>query len=163
MATIGKDLSYYNKEELYSPTGKRIAICYSEWNAEITEALLKGAVEVLSHVLSPENILIKTVPGSFELPLGAQLLLESQEVDAVICIGSVIRGETSHFDFVCSATSQGIMDVGLKYNAPCVFCVLTDDNIEQSRARAGGKHGNKGTESALVALEMLKLQEELNS
>ncbi|NND94540.1 MAG: 6,7-dimethyl-8-ribityllumazine synthase [Flavobacteriales bacterium] len=161
MATSGKNLSNYSKEKLYVPKGKRIGICYSEWNEEITLALLDGAEEVLRQVMREADIIVKSVPGSFELALGAQFLFEAEKADAVICIGSVIRGETAHFDFVCSAASQGIQEVGLKYNAPCIFCVLTDDNIQQSRARSGGEHGNKGTEAALVALSMLKLKSEL--
>lgn len=163
MATAGKDLSAYKVEDLYTPRNKRIGICYSEWNSEITEALLAGALEVLEKVIPSTELLVKKVPGTFELPLGAQFMFETGEIDAVICIGSVIRGETAHFDFVCNAASQGIMEVGLKYDSPCVFCVLTDDNIIQSWERAGGKHGNKGTEAALVALEMLRLREELES
>ncbi|NNC82578.1 MAG: 6,7-dimethyl-8-ribityllumazine synthase [Flavobacteriales bacterium] len=161
MATAGKDLSAYSPEDLAIPEGKKVGICYSEWNEEITHALMDGALEVLHQVMDKEDILIHSVPGSFELPLGAQFLFESDKVDAVICIGSVIRGETAHFDYVCQAASQGILQVGLRYNAPCIFCVLTDDTIEQSRARSGGIHGNKGSEAAVAALKMLTLKESL--
>ncbi|MBT3962549.1 MAG: 6,7-dimethyl-8-ribityllumazine synthase, partial [Flavobacteriales bacterium] len=107
------------------------------------------------------NIKTLKVPGSYELPLGAQWAIEKHELDAVICVGSVIRGETAHFDYVCQAVSQGVKDVSLEYNLPVIFGVLTDDNIEQSRARSGGEHGNKGTEAALTALEMLALRDSL--
>jgi 6,7-dimethyl-8-ribityllumazine synthase len=161
MATAGKDLSAYDAEGLYRPDGMRIALCVAEWNEEITSGLLRGALEVLHQVMDEDRILIHYVPGSFELPLGAQFLFDGTDVAAVICIGSVIRGETAHFDFVCNAASEGILHVGLKYNAPCVFCVLTDDNIAQSRARSGGVHGNKGTEAAVAALKMLELKHSL--
>src|SRR5690606_20855674 len=101
------------------------------------------------------------VPGSFELPLAAQWCLENG-ADAVICVGAVIRGETSHFDYVCQAVSQGVKDVGLTFSAPVMFCVLTDDNIDQSRARSGGKHGNKGVEAAIGAIQMLALRDQLS-
>ena len=163
MATAGKDLSAYSEEDLYRPDGKTIALCVSEWNGEITSALMNGALEVLQKVMPEDRIISHKVPGSFELAAGAQFIFESKNADAVICIGSVIRGATAHFDYVCQATSQGIMHVGLKYNSPCIFCVLTDDNIVQSWERAGGKHGNKGTEAAVAALKMLQLKDQLNN
>lgn len=161
MATAGKDLSAYDAGKLYRPDGLRIALCVAEWNDEITSGMQQGALEVLRQVMEEHQIIIHTVPGSFELPLGAQFLFDATDVAAVICIGSVVRGETAHFDFVCNAASEGILHVGLKYNAPCVFCVLTDDTIEQSRARSGGVHGNKGTEAAVAALKMLELKQSL--
>ena len=161
MATAGKDLSAYDAADLYRPEGQKIALCVAEWNDEITSGLMRGALDVLHQVMDESQILIHHVPGSFELALGAQFLFDATDVSAVICIGSVIRGETAHFDYVCNAASEGILHVGLKYNAPCVFCVLTDDNIEQSRARSGGKHGNKGTEAAIAALKMLELKHAL--
>lgn len=162
MATSGKDLSAYDAASLYRPDGERIALCVADWNPEITHGLRDGALEVLLQVMPEENILVHTVPGSFELPLGAQFLFETGEIDAVICIGSVIRGETAHFDFVCSAASEGVLKVGLRYNSPCIFCVLTDDNMAQSRARSGGEHGNKGTEAAVAVLDMLRLKAALS-
>jgi 6,7-dimethyl-8-ribityllumazine synthase len=157
MATEGKSLSDYNKEEVPNGRSFRIAIVWSEWNSEITSGLFSGAKEALLDCgVEESNIRTHQVPGSFELPLGAQFLLEtSNELDAVICLGSVIRGETAHFDFVCDATAKGILDVGLNYNLPVIFGVLTDDNIEQSRARSGGRLGNKGTEAAITALKMI--------
>lgn len=163
MATEGKSLSEYNKEEVPKGLGLRIAIVWSEWNSEITSGLLQGAKSALLDCgVEESKILTHQVPGSFELPLGAQFLLEtSNDFDAVICLGSVIRGETAHFDFVCDSTSKGIMDVGLKYNVPVIFGVLTDDNIDQSRARSGGRLGNKGTEAAITALKMIALKTRL--
>jgi len=137
-------------------------IVVSEWNNNITNGLLEGAVStLLKNKVLKENIIVKHVPGSFELPLGAQLLLEKTNVDAVICLGSVIQGETKHFDFVCSATAMGIKDVGLKYNKPVIFGVLTDNNLQQAVDRSGGKFGNKGDEAAITAIKMVALQQEL--
>ena len=121
-----------------------------------------GAIDLLINADVPGNN-IKTffVPGSFELPLGAQWAIEKFKADAVICLGSVIRGETAHFDYVCQAVSQGVKDVSLSHSLPVVFGVLTDDNIEQSRARSGGIHGNKGTEAAVTAIKMLHLRDSM--
>ena len=104
-----------------------------------------------------EDIHTYSVPGSFELPLGAQWLIESKQVDAVLCLGCVIQGETRHFDFICSSVAKGIVDLNLKFSKPVIFGVLTTDNQEQALERAGGKHGNKGTEAAVTALQMLSL------
>jgi 6,7-dimethyl-8-ribityllumazine synthase len=161
MATLSKNLSNQNLEGLSLPTGLQVAIIVSEWNEEITSGLLKGAMEVLDLYSKELSVRVLYVPGSFELPLGAQWAFEHQDVNGVICIGNVIRGETAHFDYVCQATTEGVLKVGLAYNRPCIFCVLTDDNIEQSRARSGGKHGNKGTEAAAALLKMMSLKEGL--
>lgn len=163
MATINKNLSDYDATSIPSMTGKQVAIVVSEWNDEITNGLLNGALEVLREAkMEDRNILIKHVPGTYELPLASALCLDYAHVDGVIAIGSVIRGETAHFDFVCQAAAQGIKDVGLKFQKPVIFCVLTDDNIEQSRARSGGALGNKGTEAAVACLKMIGLQKELS-
>jgi 6,7-dimethyl-8-ribityllumazine synthase len=160
MATA--NLSSYNKTDLPDATQMRIGIVVSEWNPEITNGLLKGCCEALSDCGVPEkNIELVYVPGSYELPMGAQMVLEKRISDAVICLGSVIRGETPHFDFVCHACAQGVKDVALKYNRAVIFGVLTDDNIEQSRARSGGALGNKGTEAAITAIKMIALQKKL--
>ena len=152
------DLSKYNAAGVPKGTGLRLGLVVSEWNPEITGAMRDGAVEtLLKHGVTLNNIREAAVPGSFELALGAQLLLEHHGLDGVICIGSVVRGETPHFDFVCQATAQGIMDVGLKTGKPAIFCVLTDDNLDQARARSGGKHGNKGVEAAVALLKMAAL------
>ena len=155
MATALHSLSDYDPESVPNGANFKIGICVSEWNSEITFNLLKGAKEtLLKHGVKEKNIHTKLVPGSFELPIGAELMLQKKELDAVICLGCVIRGETAHFDFVCQATALGIKDVSLKYVRPVIFGVLTDDNIDQSRARSGGKHGNKGVEAAISALKM---------
>lgn len=157
MATT--DLSKYDAAGVPKGTGLRLGLVVSEWNAEITGALRDGAVEtLLKHGVALMDIREESVPGSFELALGAQLLLERHDLDGVICIGSVVRGETPHFDFVCQATAHGIMEVGLKTGLPVIFCVLTDDNMEQARARSGGRHGNKGVEAAVAVLKMAALR-----
>lgn len=156
MATVHSNLSEYDASKVPSGANATIALVVAEWNEEITSALAQGAYDTLvKHQVKPEKIDIKHVPGTYELPLGAQFCLEQKKYDAVICVGSVIRGETEHFTFVCEAAAQGIKDVGLKYNKPVIFCVLTDNNIEQSLARSGGKHGNKGDEAAVTALKMI--------
>lgn len=160
MATT--DLSNYDAAGVPRGTGLRLGLVVSAWNPEITEAMRDGAVEtLLKHGVALKDIHEERVPGSFELALGALMLLEHRSVDGVICIGSVVRGETPHFDFVCQATAQGIMEVGLKTGRPAIFCVLTDDNIEQARARSGGKHGNKGVEAAVALLQMAALRKRL--
>ena len=157
MATT--DLSHYDPTGVPSGAGLRLGLVVSEWNDAITGALRDAAVEtLLKHGVALRELKEERVPGSYELALGAQLLLERHALDGVICIGSVVRGETPHFDFVCQATAQGIMQVNLKYNTPVIFCVLTDDNMEQARARSGGVHGNKGIECAVALLKMADLR-----
>ena len=159
MATVGKNLSAYDPEQTPDASPFRFGIVVSEWNQEITSNLLKGAVEALEELGAKSSaVQIIHVPGSFELPLGAQWMLETAKVDAVICLGSVIRGETAHFDFVCQTCAEGIKDVALKFSKPVVFGVLTDDHIDQSRARSGGALGNKGTEAAVTAVKMVGLR-----
>ncbi len=158
MATTGKDLSAYDKSGLPDTSGMRIGLVVSEWNEEITGALCRGALETLIDCgISEDRIIRWNVPGSFELAFGCKRLIERERPDAVIAIGSVIRGETPHFDFVCSATAQGIKDLNLKYDVPVIFCVLTDDTLAQARDRSGGRHGNKGIEAAIAALKMAAL------
>lgn len=136
----------------------RFGIVVSEWNPKITEALYNGAYSCLIENGALESNVIKEyVPGSFELPLGAQLLIEKHKVDAVICLGCVIQGETRHFEFISKSVSDGIMHVGLKYSVPVIMGVLTPDNSEQAKARAGGKYGNKGEEAAISAIKMVHL------
>ncbi|MES2690438.1 MAG: 6,7-dimethyl-8-ribityllumazine synthase [Bacteroidota bacterium] len=140
-----------------------IGIVVAEWNKEITGALLAGAVDFLSEMgLEEQNILVHTVPGSFELSLGAQYLASVQKVDAVITLGCVVQGETRHFDFICDAVAHGVTNVSLKYNKPVIFGVLTPDTQQQAIDRAGGKHGNKGVEAAETALKMLVLRDKLS-
>ena len=158
MATENKNLSVYDKTKIPNAADLRFGIVVSEWNHEITEALFNGANEALMDCGAvPENVVRWSVPGSFELVFGCKKMISSQNVDAVIAIGSVIRGETSHFDFVCSAAAQGIKDLNLTYDVPVIFCVLTDDTWQQAKDRSGGKHGNKGTEAAIAAIQMAVL------
>jgi 6,7-dimethyl-8-ribityllumazine synthase len=137
-------------------SSKRFALVVAEWNEEITESLYLGAVSSLStHGVRKENIIKKNVPGTFELSLGAQWMAERDDIDAVICLGCVIQGETPHFDYICQAVSYGITEVGLKTGKPIVFGVLTTLTKQQAIDRAGGKYGNKGEEAALTAIKMI--------
>lgn len=163
MATAEKNLSAYDKNEIPYGADFMIGIVVSEWNDDITLNLLKGAKQtLLDNGVEEDNIIVKFVPGAFELPLACQWLLESDEdIDGVIAIGCVIQGETKHFDFVCQAATEGIMRVNLEYNTPVTFCLLTDNTKQQSIDRSGGKHGNKGVECAIACLKMIGLQEDL--
>ncbi len=158
MATT--DLSAYDKNSIPDAKSFRFGIVVSEWNSDITENLLKGAIDTLKeHGTIEENILVQWVPGSFELIFGCSQMLKTEELDAVIAIGNVIRGETEHFTFVCEGVTQGIKDLNLTHDVPTVFCVLTDNNKQQSIDRSGGKHGNKGVECAVAAIKMAALRE----
>lgn len=164
MATAAVNLSDFNKEELPDTSGMRFGIVVAEWNSEITEALYQGAFETLKKTGTPEDQITRiNVPGTFELVFGGKLLCERDIFDAVIVIGTVIQGETRHFDFVCEGVTQGVKDLNIRYDTPVIFCVLTDNNIEQSRARSGGKHGNKGIECAVAAVKMAALRRVLHS
>jgi 6,7-dimethyl-8-ribityllumazine synthase len=156
MATSLKSLSQYTDKNILDISSKKFGIVVSEWNEQVTESLFSGAVEtLLTHGAKKENIFRKNVPGSFELTLGAQWLAELEEIDAVICLGCVIQGETRHFDFICDAVAHGITNVALKYNKPVIFGVLTPNTLQQALDRSGGKHGNKGDEAAITAVKML--------
>ena len=158
MATALSNLSDYNAEDVANANGLRIGLIVSQWNKEITHALYKGAVETLiSHGVKDQDIITFHVPGSFELPFGASKMIDKHAPDAVIVIGSVIQGETKHFDFVCQATAQGVMDLNIQTQTPVVFCVLTDNTLQQAQDRSGGKHGNKGVEAAVAAIQMATL------
>ena len=134
----------------------RIALVVAEWNEEITGALYQSAVStLLSHGVTKESIIRKNVPGTFELSLGAQWMAQRDEIDAVICLGCVIQGETPHFDYICQAVAYGLTEVGLKTGKPVIFGVLTTLTKQQAFDRAGGKYGNKGEEAALTAIKML--------
>lgn len=159
MSSKLKNLSDYDSSKVPNGENMTIGIVIAEWNPEVTNRLADGAVNtLLKFGVKENNIKIKYVPGSFELPLGAQFLAEKRNIDGVICLGCVIQGETRHFDFICQGVSEGIMDLNLKYNKPFIFGVLTTDNQEQALARAGGKHGNKGDEAAIAALKMIYLK-----
>ncbi|XOV92463.1 MAG: 6,7-dimethyl-8-ribityllumazine synthase [Bacteroidota bacterium] len=156
MASSNKNLSSNRPTQLKDPKSLRIGIVVSSWNEEVTEALYSGALStLLESGISKERIERKNVPGSFELPLGAQWLAKRDDIDAVICLGCIIQGETRHFDFICASCANGITEVGLKYDKPVAFGVLTTDNLKQAMDRAGGKYGNKGDEAASTILEML--------
>jgi 6,7-dimethyl-8-ribityllumazine synthase len=158
MATALSNLSDYNAEDVPNANGLRIGLIVSQWNKEITHALYKGAVETLiSHGVKDQDIITFHVPGSFELPFGASKMIDKHAPDAVIVIGSVIQGETKHFDFVCQATAQGVMDLNIQTQTPVIFCVLTDNTLQQAQDRSGGKHGNKGVEAAVAAIQMATL------
>ena len=158
MAT--KDLSQYDISSVPKADNMQIGIVVAEWNFEITSALAQGAITTLKkHGTLEDNILVKYVPGSFELPLGAQYFAEMENVDAVILLGCVIQGETRHFDYICQGVTKGTVDLNLKYNKPFVFGVLTTDNEQQAIDRAGGKHGNKGDEAAIPAIKLVHLQQ----
>ncbi|MGB1316822.1 MAG: 6,7-dimethyl-8-ribityllumazine synthase [Flavobacteriales bacterium] len=164
MASALKNLSSYDAAKVPSAEGMKFAIVVSEWNTEITEALYNGARDTfLKFGASSEDIIRRDVPGSFELTLGAQLMAERKEFDAVICIGVVIQGETKHFDFICEAVGQGITNLNIKYNLPVIFGVLTPNTMQQALDRAGGVHGNKGDEAAITAIKMAALKKELES
>lgn len=159
MATNQKNLSEVNIGPLPEAGRMRIGIAVSEWNSEITENLLAGAKQTLIELgVESENVVVYRVPGSFELPLAAEWLIEAERADGVIALGSVIQGETRHFEFVCHATAQAIQQVSLKHSSPVIFGVLTDDNMQQAIDRSGGKHGNKGIECAVAVVKMVSLK-----
>lgn len=156
MASNIKNLSEYSDKNVLDISTRKFGIVVSEWNEEVTEALYNGAYETLkAHGAKKENIIRKTVPGSFELSLGGQWMAQQEDIDAVICIGCVVQGETKHFDFICEAVAHGITNISLKYNKPVIFGVLTPNTQKQALDRAGGKYGNKGDEAAITAIKML--------
>jgi 6,7-dimethyl-8-ribityllumazine synthase len=158
------NLSKYDPESVPSAKKMRFGIVVSDWNKEITWSLLNGAINTLKkHGASDENIIVKHVPGSFELTIGAQLIAENEEVDSVICLGCVIQGETPHFSYICQGVTQGITQLNLEYNMPFIFGVLTTLDMQQAIDRAGGKHGNKGDEAAITAIKMADLQNDLEN
>lgn len=164
MASALKNLSSYDANSVPSAKGMRFAVVVSEWNTEITEALYDGAKETLLKFGASEfDVVRRNVPGSFELTLGAQLMAERKEFDAVICIGVVIQGETKHFDFICDSVAKGITNLNMKYNVPVIFGVLTPNTMQQALDRAGGVHGNKGDEAAITAIKMAALKKELEA
>lgn len=164
MAIHLKNLSDFSSTEIPSAAPYRFGIVVDEWNTEITHALYEGAYQSLvNNGALPPNIFTYTVPGSFELTTGAELLLKNTNLDAVICLGCVIQGETRHFDFICNAVANGITNVAIKYSKPVIFGVLTTDNQQQAIDRAGGKHGNKGDEAAVTAIKMANLAATLNN
>ncbi len=158
-----KDLSSYDPSGIPAAENMKFGIVVSDWNNDITWKLLDGAVNTLKrHGACGDNIFIEHVPGSFELPLAAQLLKESSNADAIICLGCVIQGETPHFTYVCQGVTEGITHLNLRYSTPFIFGVLTTDTLQQATDRAGGKLGNKGDEAALTAIRMVDLKRNIN-
>src|SRR5690606_40167634 len=156
MASSSKNLSQHSEKNIQDVSDKNFAVIVSEWNDEVTESLYNGAVEtLLNYGVKKDNIYRKNVPGAFELSLGAQWMAQNSEIDAIICLGCVIQGETRHFDFICEAVAQGLTTVGLKFSKPVIFGVLTPNTQQQALDRAGGRHGNKGDEAAITAIKML--------
>jgi 6,7-dimethyl-8-ribityllumazine synthase len=164
MATEFHNLSSYDANGIPDGTGMRIGIVVSEWNSHITNKLLEGACEtLLKFGVKADDIVVEYVPGSIELTYGAKLLIEETDVHAVILLGCVIQGETPHFTYVCQSVTHGTTELNLKYDIPIIFGVLTTNTPEQAKARAGGRHGNKGDEAAITALKMIALNAKYTS
>ena len=160
MATV--NLSEYDFSKVPSAKSMRFGIVVSEWNFEVTGKLLEGAIGTLmKHGAEESDIIVKTVPGSFELTAGGNVMAKKTKVDAVICIGCVIRGETPHFDYICQGVTAGITHLNVKYDIPFIYGVLTTENDQQAKDRSGGKHGNKGDEAAVTAIKMVALKNDL--
>ena len=157
--TPGHDLSGIKYTAGFPHETDRVAVITSKWNPDITFTLRDGAVGVLAEAGIPrDHIFLCEVPGSYELPAAANMLLNKHpQLDGVICLGCVIQGETRHFEFICQAVAQGIVHVSLKHNKPVIFGVLTPDTMQQAQDRAGGKYGNKGEEAAVALLEMIDI------
>ncbi len=162
MATEGKNLSNYDKNRVPNAKEFRFGIVVAEWNENITEGLFQGAFDALKeNGVINENIVRWNVPGSFELVYACKKMQESYDMlDAIIAIGSVTEGETKHFDFVCQGVTQGIKDLNVNHDIPVIFCVLTDQNMQQAIDRSGGKHGNKGAEAGITAIKMAQLRKD---
>ena len=157
MTKKNTNLSHFNKEEVPNAKGLTFGIVVSEWNEKITEGLYKGATDALIECGSNDNDIIRyDVPGSYELVFGAKIAAKNKP-DAIICLGSVIQGETKHFDFVCNAVAMGIKDLNISLDIPVIFGVLTDNTMDQAQNRSGGKYGNKGIEAAITAIKMAVL------
>jgi len=163
MATSMKNLSDYDPDIIPSARGMRFGVVVSEWNHEITGDLLRGVRDTLiKHKADEDQIIIKRVPGSFELTSGAKMLAETGKFSGIICIGCIIRGETPHFDYICQSVTQGITLLNIQYQIPFIFGVLTVNNLQQAKDRAGGKYGNKGDEAAITAIKMIALQKNIS-
>jgi len=161
MSSSEKNLSSFDQATIPNAVKMRIGIVVSEWNNKVTEKLFEGAYETLvASGCKKGNIIRKNVPGSFELPTGAMFFAEYDDVDAVICLGCVIQGETRHFEFICHAVADGLVHLSVKFGMPFIFGVLTTDNMEQAIERSGGKLGNKGIEAAVTAIKMVALQQD---
>ena len=154
-----QNLSQYNSHDVPDANGMKIGVVVAEWNSEITFALKDGALQTLrEHGVQESDVILRYVPGSFELTAGAQMMAQYTAVDAIICIGCVIRGETPHFDYICQGVTAGLTQVSIDSEIPVIFGVLTTNNLQQALDRAGGKHGNKGVEAAVTAIKMAALK-----
>jgi len=161
MGTV--NLSEYNPSLIPDARKMKFGIVVSDWNSEITRALLEGAEKTLKkHGARSKNIVVKHVPGSFELTSGARMMADHLEPDAIICLGCVIRGETPHFTYICQGVTYGITRLNIDYNIPFIFGVLTTENLQQAADRAGGKLGNKGDEAAITAIRMAALRRDIS-
>jgi 6,7-dimethyl-8-ribityllumazine synthase len=164
MSAQGRNTGTIAEKHLANIAWKKFAIVVSEWNEEVTESLFQSAFDTLiEYGVKKENIIRRNVPGSFELSFGAQLCAQENSIDAIICLGCIIQGETRHFEFICQSVAQGLKDVSLKFNKPVIFGVLTTDSKQQAFERAGGKLGNKGEESAIAAIKMLGLIKDISN
>ena len=162
MATAYHNLSDYDFNSVPNASDMRFGIVVSEWNYNITGALLAGAVKPLqTHGAKEENILIQHVPGSFELTFVSAQMIQSGKVDAVIAIGGVVRGDTPHFDYVCAGTTQGIAHLNATTDIPVIYGLITTNNMQQAEDRAGGCLGNKGDECAVTAIKMIDFKNQL--
>jgi 6,7-dimethyl-8-ribityllumazine synthase len=159
LSSSSNGLSLYDETQMPNIQGWKFGICVSEWNSEITNSLYMGCINTLvKHGASLEDILTYQVPGSFELPVGAKLLSKKKEIDAVICLGCLIKGDTAHDEYIASAVAQGLTQVSILCDIPCIFGVLTVLNEQQAMDRSGGKYGNKGVEAAVTAIKMAALK-----
>jgi len=159
MSSFDNNLSVNQGSDVPNASGYKFGIVWAEWNTEVTLALKDGAFKTLvKYGAKLDNIIVRTVPGSFELTLGAQWMIENGDVDAVICLGCVIQGETRHFDFICNAVANGITQLNIEHSVPVIFGVLTTEDQKQALERAGGRHGNKGDEAAITAIKMLAME-----
>jgi 6,7-dimethyl-8-ribityllumazine synthase len=163
MSSSSKNLSQYDESSIPSAEGMSFGIVVSEWNSTITHVLYEGCREtLLRHGAKEENLHTVQVPGSFELPAGAKMLASARKLDAVICIGCVIKGETSHNEYINHAVAAGLTNLSIVSGIPFIFGVLTPDSEQQALDRAGGRHGNKGVEAAVTAIRMAALRKELS-
>ena len=161
MSTALNNLSQHDASNIPDGSPFKISIVVSEWNSMISSSLTKGAIDTLIDAgVYQNNIKVYKVPGSFELIYGAKKA-QHEKPDAVIAVGSIIRGETKHFDFICQAVSHGIKDLNIQSDIPVIFCVLTDNNLQQAQDRSGGKHGNKGIDAALAALKIANFRSQI--
>lgn len=163
MATDLKNLSDFSHLRVSNASLFKFGIVVAQWNANVTGKLLEGALKGLTdNGATTDHICVAHVPGSYELISGADILLRNNALDAIICLGCVIQGETPHFDYICNAVANGISNVSLKHGKPVIFGVLTTNDLDQALQRAGGKHGNKGEEAAITAIQMAELSKKID-